>query len=486
VSDELAFVSAGELARRIRQRAVSPVEVVEYVLARIEERNGALNAFVTVLHDTARAAAREAERRLAGGHDVGPLHGVPVAIKDLDSKAGARTTFGSKLFAHYIANDTTSYVAALERAGAIVVGKTNTPEFGHKATTDNHLFGPTSTPFALGKNAGGSSGGTAAAVADGLVPIAQGSDGGGSVRIPAAFCGVYGYKPSYGRIASVTRPAGFESHTPFVHPGTLTRSVDDAALALSAMAGPHPRDPLCLPAPDVDYRAVTQRSIRGLRVAFSPDLGIFPVDQRVARLVTEAVRAFADAGASVGEARLDLGYSNDQLVALWRRQAGALYTGLVEGQRRQGIDLLGSSRAQLTPQFVSLLESAQGLTVAQYKRDEIVRSDVFDAIQDVFDRFDLIASPTLAILPMDNATDGNTIGPSELNGQAIDPLLGWCLTYPFNFTGHPAASLPAGLSPERLPVGLQLVARRFADDVLLAASAAFERVRPWHHLYPPR
>ncbi len=486
ISDDLFFMPATELALHIRRRDLSPVEVVDAFLARIDHRNSDLNAFVVVLHDSARQAAREAEQTLTSGRDLGPLHGVPVAIKDLDSKAGVGTTFGSRVFARFVATHTSNFVERLERAGGIVMGKTNTPEFGHKGTTDNHLFGPTSTPFAIGKNAGGSSGGSAAAVADGLVPIAQGTDGGGSLRIPAAFCGVYGFKSSYGRVPFVARPEAFETQSPFIHAGPLTRTVADAALALSVMAGPDARDPLCLPADEADYQAATRRSIHGLKVAYSPNLDVFPVDARVTSVVAEAVGAFADAGASVEEVRVGLTHSQGDLSALWLRQAGALYLGLVEGYRQEGIDLLGDHRGQLTPQFASLLESVHGMTVLQYKRDQMVRSQIFDTVQALFERYDLLVSPTLAVLPVDNAADGNTTGPSHVNGEPVDPFLGWCLTYPFNFTGHPAASLPAGLTKEGLPVGLQLVAPRFADDGLLAASAAFERARPWQHMYPPR
>jgi amidase/aspartyl-tRNA(Asn)/glutamyl-tRNA(Gln) amidotransferase subunit A len=485
-SDELFFMSAAELALHIRRRDLSPVEVMDAFLDRIASRNPDLNAFVLVLDDSARQAARQAEEALTSGRDVGPLHGVPIAVKDLDSKAGVRTTFGSRVFAGFIADKTSNFVARLERAGGIVVGKTNTSEFGHKATTDNHLFGPTSTPFGIGKNAGGSSGGSAAAVADGLVPIAQGSDGGGSIRIPASFCGVVGFKPSYGRVPIVVRPEAFETQTPFIHVGPLTRTVEDAALALGVMAGPDPRDPLCLPAYGGDYLAATRRSISGLKVAYSPDLDVFPVDARVASVVAEAVRAFADAGASVEEVRLGLTHSQQELSALWLRQAGALYLGLVEGYRQQGVDLLGQHRGDLTPQFLSLLDSVATMTVVQYKRDQLVRSQIFDTVQDLFDRYDLLVCPTLAIPAVDNAADGNTTGPSQVSGEAVDPFLGWCLTYPFNFTGHPAASIPAGLTQDGLPVGLQLVAPMFADDALLAACAAFERARPWQHMYPPR
>ena len=484
MSGELCFTPATELASRIRRRDLSPVEVVDAFLERIEERNGEIGAYVTVIGEEAREAAREAERAVGSREPPGPLHGVPVAIKDLfDYKAGVRNTYGSKPLADYVPHQNATYVERLEGAGAIVLGKTNTPEFGHKGATDNLLFGPTSTPFAPGKNAGGSSGGSAAAVADGLCAIAQGTDAGGSIRIPASFCGVYGFKATFGRVASATRPDAFLSHTPFSHSGPLSRTVEDAALMLGAMAGPHLRDPFSLPDEGIDYMAATRRSIEGMRVAYSPDFGIFPVEERVLSVVGEAVRAFEEAGARVEE--VDVGFRRDQreLSELWMREVGVRSAEIVANLKDAGVaDLLGEHREDLTPEFAGLLEKGWGMGAVEYRRDEVVRTEVFDAIQDLFEEYDLLVTPTLAVPPFDNADDGNTVGPSQVNGEAVDPLLGWCLTYPINYTGHPAASVPAGFT-EGLPVGMQIIGRRFADAEVLAASAAFERMRPWHDSY---
>jgi amidase/aspartyl-tRNA(Asn)/glutamyl-tRNA(Gln) amidotransferase subunit A len=475
------------MAARIRRRALSPVEAVDAFLSRIEARNPVINAYTTVIADQARAAAREAEHAVTSGASLGPLHGLPIAIKDLyDFKAGVRNTFGCRPLANYVPDFYSTYVQRLEAAGALVLGKTNTPEFGHKGITDNLLFGPTSTPYAPGKNSGGSSGGSAAAVADGLAALAQGTDGGGSIRIPASFSGVYGFKASFGRVAAAGRPNGFLNHTPFIHSGPLTRTVDDAALMLGVMVGPDPRDPFSLPDDGFDPLAATRRSISGFRVAYSPDFGTFPVDARVAGVVREAVTAFEAAGARVDEVKIDLKHSHLELAQLWLRQIGVLYWDTVEWVRGLGVDLLGAHRAEVTPQFVETLEAVQGMSAIQYRKDDIMRTHVFDAVQDVFDSYDLLVTPTLAVPPVDNAADGNTIGPTSINSQTVEPLIGWCLTFPINYTGHPAASIPAGFTDDGLPIGLQIVGRRFADDTVLAASAAFERARPWHQTYPPR
>ncbi len=485
MSDEICFMPATEIATRIRRRDLSPVEVVDAFLDRIEKRNAGINAYVTVIGDEAREAAREAEKAITSGGELGPLHGVPVAIKDLfDYKAGVRNTYGLKPMANYIPERSATYVERLESAGAIVLGKTNTPEFGHKGITDNLLFGPTSTPFAPGKNAGGSSGGSAAAVADGLAPIAQGSDGGGSIRIPASFCGVYGIKATFGRVAAASRPDAFLSHTPFTNSGPLSRTVEDAALMLDVMAGPHPRDPFSLPDDGSDYLAATRRSIRGMKIAYSPNFDIFPVEEEVLSVVNEAVKAFEEAGASVEEASIGLKHDQRELSGIWMREVGVRYAEIAANFKKDGlVDLLGDHREDLTPQLVNLLEAGQKMSALDYRLDDVARTEVFDAIQDLFERYDLLVTPTLAVPPFDNADDGNTVGPSEVGGEEVDPLIGWCLTYPINYTGHPAASVPAGFTTEGLPIGMQIIGRRFADEAVLAASAAFERIRPWYDSY---
>ncbi|MHC4845331.1 MAG: amidase [Planctomycetota bacterium] len=483
---ELCFLPATDLAAAVANRDVSPVEVVDAFLARIDERNPALNAYVTLLADRARAAARRAEAAVLAGDVLGPLHGVPIAIKDLfDALAGVPNTFGSRVFAGFVPDESQVYVERLQAAGAIILGKTNTPEFGHKGVTDNLLFGATSTPFALGLNAGGSSGGSAAAVADGLAALAQGSDAGGSVRIPAACCHVVGLKASFGRVPGRYRPDGFLS-TPFVHAGPLARTVADAALMLSVMAGPHAADPFSLPDDGCDPRGAVGRSIEGCRVAWSPDLDVYPVDPAVAAVAEQAVAALGRAGARVERVSLGLTRGQAELCELWMDEMGVLYAAVAESLKAAGVDLLGEHRAELCPDFAAIIERGQRQGAVAAKLGDVARTEVFDAVQRVFEDHDLLVSPTLAVTPFPNRRDGLTVGPTEVAGEAVDPLLGWCLTYLFNFTGHPAASVPAGLTADGLPVGLQIVGRRFADEDVIAAAAAFERARPWAHLYPGR
>ena len=484
LADDLAYMSATEMALRIRRRDLSPVEVVAAFVARIEQRNPSLNAFVYLGFDDARARAQEAERALMAGEALGPLHGVPSAIKDLfDFKPGWVSTFGGiPAFKDKVVDAYCTYARRIEEAGAILLGKTNSPIMGFRGTCDNYLFGPSRNPFDLSRNTGGSSGGSAGAVADGLVPLAEGTDGGGSIRIPASWCGVYGYKPAFGRVPYVSRPNAFGGDTPFLFEGPLTRTVEDAALAMSVLAGYDSRDPLSLD-DQVDFLAATRRSIRGWRIAYSPNLDIFPVDGRVAEVVAAAVRAFEEAGAHVEEVTLGLRRSQRELSDLWCRLISLNNIAALEGFKAEGVDLLADHRADLPPEFLAWLEQGQRLSAMDLWHDQEIRSEVYDAIQGVLNSYDLLVTPTLACLPVENASDGNTVGPAAINGEAVNRLIGWCLTYPINYTGHPAASIPAGLAEGHLPVGMQIVGRRYADSDVLAASATFERLRPWQSSY---
>ena len=484
---DLTEASAAELARGVRAGDLSPVKVVEAHLDRIEELDDGINAFVTLCAEEAREAAREVERAIERGEDPGPLAGVPVAVKDLENVAGVRTTFGSKPLADTVAEESELFVERLREAGAVVLGKTNTPEFGHKGTTDNLVAGATGTPFDPSRNAGGSSGGSAAAVAARMAPIAQGSDGGGSIRIPSAWCGVYGLKPTYRRIPRPSEPDAF-THTPFSQLGPHARTVEDAALMLEVMAGPEPGagsgDPLVAPDDGADYLGALDRDVSELRVAYCPDLGVFPLDERVRAVVDDAAGAFEDAGATVERVESVFEHSHtalyDSWTTGWEVKFGALAENLEESA---GVDYLGADRDETTPAFVDAIERGHEISGVAYKRADNVRTSAFLAVQDLLSEYDLLASATLAVPPVENRDDGNTVGPSEVDGEPVDPLVGWCLTYPFNMTGHPAASLPAGLDEDGLPVGLQLVGRRFEDETVLAASAAFERERPWHDTY---
>ena len=480
---ELARETATGLAARIRDKALSPVEIVDDVIARIEAINPKINAIVVKGYDSAREAARLAEQAVMRGEPLGPLHGVPIVIKDnFDHKAGWVTTFGGvRALKDYVATQPCTFTDRMEKAGAIVVGKANSPVFGFRGTCDNYLFGPSRNPFDLTRNTGGSSGGSAGAVAACLLPLAEGTDGGGSIRIPASWCGIYGFKASFGRTPSVTRPNAFAYVSPFIHEGPLTRTVADAALALAAHAGFDPRDPFSIGGA-FDPIGALDRPIAGMRIAYTRNYGIFPVDPRVAAVVDTAVKAFEELGAHVEEVTPRIDRNQRELSDVWCRFIAPLNLDAVEGFKREGIDLMRDHPGDLPPELIAWNDIARELTVMDMLRDQAIRTEVFDAISDVFDDYDLLVSPTLPCLAVKNADDGNTVGPSEIEGVAVDPLIGWCMTYLMNFTGHPAATVPAGLVGN-LPVGLQIAGRRLADEDVLAASAAFERARPWIGTY---
>jgi amidase len=484
LSDELAYLDAAEIARQIRQRQLSPVEVVDAFIARIEARNPSLNAFVYRGFDEARIKAKDAETALTDGRPLAPLHGVPVAIKDLfDFKPGWISTYGGiRALRNYTVNFYCAFAERIEQAGAIILGKTNSPIMGLRGTCDNYLFGPTRNPFNTNKNAGGSSGGSAAAVADGLLPLAEGTDGGGSIRIPASWCNVYGYKASFGRVPCLVRPNAFGADTPFIFEGPITRTVEDAAIALDALSGYHPGDPYSLDEA-TNFAAATRLSIRGWKIAYSPNLDVFPVDPRVAEAVAKAARAFEQAGAHVEEIKIGIKRPQKELSDLWCRLIMPLNLQSLEGFRESGIDLLKDHRDDLPPEYLYWVEQGYKMSALDFFRDQAVRTEIYENLQSVFARYHLLLTPTLACLPVDNASDGNTKGPDRINGEAVDPLIGWCLTYPVNFTGHPAASIPAGLTADNLPIGMQIIGRRYADADVLAASAAFERLRPWKKAY---
>jgi len=420
---------------------------------------------------------------LGKGESPGPLTGVPVVMKDLfDFKPGWPATFGGiPAMADFSIDGYCIWAERMEAAGAIIIGKGNSPALGFRGTCDNYLFGPTRNPFDTRLNSGGSSGGSAAVVADGLVPIAEGTDGGGSIRIPASWCGLVGYQPSAGRVPVVVRPNAFSGVSPFIYEGPITRKVADAAMAMSVLAGPHPGDPFCL-LDKPNFVSSLEGGIDGWRIAYSPDLGVYPVQSDVAAVVEEAVRAFEDAGAEVVEVDIDIDLDQRQLSDLWCRLILPLsldaFANLAEG----GLNILGEHRSDLPPEFLHWADHVAQMSAMEYFDDNSRRSQVFDVLQVIMADYDLLVSPTLACLPAENLTNGETRGPTVIEGVEVDPVIGWCMTYFTNFTGHPAISLPAGLS-DGLPVGMQVMGRRGADLDVFRAAAAYERVRPWDHIY---
>jgi len=468
MSDErLCWTPATELAALIRKKKVSPVEVLDAVLDRIERLNPKLNAFVTLTDEPARREAKAAERALSKkGARLGPLHGVPFSVKDLVITKGVRTTFGTPLYRDNVPSEDAPMVERLKAAGAIMLGKPNTPTFGWIGATHNLLFGPTRNPWNLGRTPGGSSGGASAAAAAGLGPLHVGTDGGGSIRIPASFAGIYGLKASFGRIPAYP-PSGAWSLS---HIGPMTRTVADAALMLQVAAGPDERDQTSLPAAPVDYVKALAGGVKGLRVAWSADLGFADVvDPEVRDLCAKGASAFREVGCRV-EA-VDPGWPSP--LDCWSQ----LFGGGIATRLAPYLD----RKSEIDPGLYRIIETTLKNPPTTYVQAWFDRLAWWEHPRRLFEKYDLLLTPTIACPPFAIGLDN----PTEIAGKPVPPYAWIPFTFPFNMTGQPAASVPCGFTKDGLPVGLQIVGRRFDDATVLRASAAFERVRPWARHRPP-
>jgi aspartyl-tRNA(Asn)/glutamyl-tRNA(Gln) amidotransferase subunit A len=465
---DLHFDSATALAEAVRSKEISPGEIIKEALRRVEAVNPQLNAFVALRAEQALEEAEKMSERIAAGEDPGPLAGIPIGVKDLEDVAGMVTSFGSIPFKDNLAKRDSAQVARLKRAGAIVLGKTNTPEFGFTGFTRNRLFGITRNPWNLERTPGGSSGGSAAAVAAGMVPLATGSDAGGSIRIPASYSGCFGIKPSFGRIP--LGPSDPLHMTGTWTLGPLCRTVMDAALYLDCTAGYHPADPGSLPPPAVSYRACLHETPSNLRIAFSPTLGYARVQKDVAALAEQAVQSFEEMGHHV---ELWQGTLPEVGMAWVQLMSAELYALL-----RKDFDRI---REDLGRTLAATLEQARLLSMDNLVETQEVRTRLNQSLWELFERFDLLLTPTMPT----EAFGAKGPPPSEVDGHPI-PLLGAvAFTYPFNLSGHPAATVPAGLTPSGLPAGLQIVGPRHRDDLVLQAACMYEQIRPWKNHRPP-
>jgi Asp-tRNA(Asn)/Glu-tRNA(Gln) amidotransferase A subunit family amidase len=461
---ELCFTPATALAAAVRARRLSPVEIVDAALARIESLNPRLSAFVTVDADGARAAARAAEAAVMRGAPVPPLHGLPVPIKDLDPVAGLRCTYGSRFYADHVAEVDSVVAERVKAAGGIVIGKTNTSHYGYRDTADNLIGPPCRNPWRLDRTSGGSSGGAASAVAAGLAAVAHGSDGAGSIRIPAAFCGVFGFKPSLGRVPFWPTPDIWAARA---HNGPISRTVADAALLLGALAGPDARDPLSIDARPDDYLAAVQDplpAVRELRVAWSADFGYAALDAEVRRLASAAAERFASLGAHVDA--VDPGWSDprDAARTIWH----ASYAARLTDRYRERADWI-------EPELATMIEAGRQISAVELGRAMFARTSFHAQAQAFFTRYDLLLTPQMPAGAWPVEGPPTSIGGTPTPGM-FDRLP---FTFPFNMTGQPAASVPCGFTSDGLPAALQIVGRWHADTLVLQAAAAFEQAAPW-------
>jgi amidase len=455
---DLCLWSACELARAIRARSVSAVEVMQAHLARIERLNPRINAIITYLPERALDGARALDAALARGEAPGPLAGLPVAHKDLAWTQGVRTTFGSAIFKNFVPDADAVIVERLRHAGAIMLGKTNTPEFGAGSQTFNALFGATRNPYDLGRTSGGSSGGAAAALAACLLPIADGSDLGGSLRNPASFCNVVGFRPSAGRVPNwPTTAAWFD--LPVL--GPMARTVEDVALMLSAIAGPDARDPISLAEPGSMFAGPLEREIKGTRIAWSADLGGLPIEPEVTAVMNSSRHVFADLGCIVEDATPDLRGADEIFRTLRAWHFELTYRSL-----------LGTHRALMKDTVVWNIEQGMRLTGADLGAAAVKRTALYHRVREFLRRYDFLVAPVAQVLPFDVSLPY----PTRINDVELDTYLDWMRScYYITVTGSPAISVPCGFTSSGLPVGLQIVGAHRQDRSVLELAFAFER-----------
>ena len=470
--NDLAFRPAFQLAALIASKQVSPVELTELYFQRIDELDSKLNSYLTLDQDGAMKTAREAEQAVVRGDDLGPLHGLPISIKDLEISKGIRTTSGTLAYKDRVPDEDSIVVERVRDAGAIILGKTNVSEFGMLGAGENRLGDDCRNPWNTERTTGASSAGAGAAQAAGLCALATGSDGGGSIRIPASFCGLFGIKPTQGRV-----PRYGGAYTPilpnlFSQSGPMTRTVRDAAMLFQVLAGHDARDPSSMREPVPDFEAALERDIDGLTIGWSPRFGYATVDPEVAEVTSTAVKVFEELGCSVDDSDLLF----DSPFKTWWALAGAS-SHVTTGH------LLETNADELSWYFREVLEAAAELSVEDYMLALGHRDVMRWQLEDQFEKFDLVMSPTMPITAF-------PVGqyPEEIGGIKTQPNPHWGFipfTHPINTAGYTAATVPCGFSSDGMPIGLQIIGHEGDEETVLAASAAFERARPWVQHRPP-
>jgi aspartyl-tRNA(Asn)/glutamyl-tRNA(Gln) amidotransferase subunit A len=465
-------LSAIDLAGKIKAGEVSPMEVLDATLAHIETTNPSLNAFITISVERAREEAAAAEVLLASGGDLPPLLGVPYTVKDLVDTAGVRTTYASAILEHNIPEHDAVTVARMKAAGAVLVGKVSTPEFGHKPMNESPLFGRTLNPWDTSRTSGGSSGGSAAALASGMAPLSIGTDAGGSIRIPAACCGVVGMKATLGLVPHDNAPDGFGN---FSNQGPMARSVADVALMLSVLAGPHPNDPHSHGLPKDDYIAAAtgQGGLKGVKIGWLPFMGNALIDPEILAACEARRDALAERGAE--NIAFDEPFENTE--PYWLVITQSLWVARFE-------DKLAEFGPRMTPTLLRGIEEGKSYSAAELQRAITFRTQLYRRVQSWFKRVDFLIMPTLSRTAIDADHDFYqpiTIGNRKAGGirQTWYPY-----THPFNMTGHPAITIPAGIMADGLPAGVQIVGPMMGDGAIICLAAMIEQAHPWAHLWP--
>ncbi|MEM7344034.1 MAG: amidase [Chloroflexota bacterium] len=457
-STELCFLSATELVGRIRAKDLSATEVMQAHIDQVERINPQVNAIVTFLPEQALTLAKAADEALSKGEATGPLHGLPMAHKDLADTKGIRTTYGSPIFKDHVPEQDSLLIERLKKSGALTFGKTNTPEFGAGSQTFNAVFGATRNPYDLSKTCGGSSGGAAVALACGLAPLADGSDMGGSLRNPASFCNVVGLRPSPGRVPHWPALAGWFT---LAVEGPMARTVADVALMLSAIAGPDLRSPIALPEPGHHFLQPLDRDFKGVKIAWSQDLGELPVDSRVTHVIDSQRSTFEALGCIIADEEPDFAGADESFKA-WRAWAFEMGLG----------PLLKEKRDQLKESVIWNAEAGASLTGPQLAQAEVKRTALYHRLREFMETYEFLILPVSQVPPFDVTQEYVT----EINGVALETYIDWMKScYYISATGLPAISVPCGFTPEGLPVGVQIVGRHQDDLGVLQLAHAFEQ-----------
>ena len=460
MKEEIFFISATELSEKIKTQELASSEITEMLIERIEKLNPIINAYCTPSFDLAREAAKNADKLIKSGDKVGQLNGIPVSIKDLTETKGIRTTFGSKIFENYTPIRDEPVAKRIRNSGAVIMGKTNTPELGFKGVTDNLIFGHTKNPWNIERTTGGSSGGAAAAIASGLCYLASGSDGGGSIRIPSSLCGVFGFKPTFGRVPQGAMKL-FGCMGTLVHKGPIVRYVKDAALMLDVLAGYHPIDRYSLPNLAFSFFERINETPSKLRLGYSLDLGFAEVvDPEIKETILDSVDKFTELGWTVDKAKIKVKNAPRTMECLW-------ITGF--------LSRLGSSLEQwedkMDPELVLEMKAGMQLSLQEIQSAELEREVIDGTIGKLFKNYDILLTPTTSC----TAFNLGTSFPEKINGIKLKNMASWIpFTYPFNFTGMPVSSIPCGWSKEGLPIGMQIISKRLEDLLVLQVSKTFE------------
>jgi aspartyl-tRNA(Asn)/glutamyl-tRNA(Gln) amidotransferase subunit A len=467
-SNDISYLSVYEMRDKIETQELTSLQITEAIIQRIEKFNEKINAYCTPTFDIARESARQADKAVKEGKDLLPLHGIPTSIKDLVLTKGIRTTFGCVLYENNTPEVDEVVIERLKNAGMVLLGKTNTPAFGHQAVTDNPIFGKTKNPWNLERTSGGSSGGAGASVASGMGPLALGSDGGGSIRIPSSFCGVYGLKPSYGRIPHY--PSAGIKWNGLDHYGPIVRYVKDAAVMLDVMAGPFGGDRHSLPKTDVTYSDLVDIKPKNLKIGYSFDLGfIKAVDPEVEKVVMDSVQKFGE-----------FGWQPEKMKMKLKRPEMTFNTLVTAGLAHDLESYLEEWQEQMSPNLVRMVQAGLTYSAVDLERAMYQRKLIHEEIFKQFQKYDILITPSTAVYPFELGK----MFPSRIAGKRASPVAWMSFTFPFNLTGNPAASIPCGWSREGTPIGMQIVGKQFDEETVLQVSKAFEELQPWQDKRP--